>query len=87
MSIVVYLAIGLVAALVAHKIGPASDAQVWTDFVVGSAGALIGGFALDSLDGRVITGVCIWNVAMAIIGAIALLVPLHIVRDLRRVYW
>lgn len=80
MSIIGWIILGLIAGFIASKIVNKSGEGLILDIVLGIVGAIVGGF-LFSLIGQVgITGLDLWSMFVAVIGAIVLLVIYHAVR-------
>lgn len=80
MSIIAWIILGLIAGFIASKIVNKSGEGLILDIVLGIVGAIVGGF-LFSLIGQVgITGLDLWSMFVAVIGAIVLLVIYHAVR-------
>ena len=77
MSIIGWLASGLIAGFIASKIVNAQGKGVLLDIVLGIVGAVIGGFIFNSLGEPRVTGLNAWSFVVATIGAIIVLVLYH----------
>jgi uncharacterized membrane protein YeaQ/YmgE (transglycosylase-associated protein family) len=77
MSIVAWIILGLVAGFIGSKIVNHSGEGVLLDIVLGVVGAVAGGFAFSLVGANGITGLNIWSLFVATIGAIGVLVIKH----------
>ncbi len=77
MSIIAWLVLGLIAGFIASKLVNHSGAGVLMDIVLGIVGAMIGGFITTSMGGAPVTGFNIYSMAVAVLGAVVLLVLYH----------
>jgi uncharacterized membrane protein YeaQ/YmgE (transglycosylase-associated protein family) len=77
MSIIGWLVLGLIAGFIASKIVNRSGSGVLLDIVLGIVGALVGGFIATSFGGAPVTGVNIYSMAIAVLGAVVVLVIYH----------
>ena len=74
MSIVAWIILGLIAGFIASKIVNRTGSGLILDLVLGMIGAAVGGFIFSGLFGmRGITGLNIWSIIVAVIGAIVVL--------------
>ncbi len=84
MSIIGWVVLGLLAGFIASKIVNKSGAGVFLDIVLGIVGAVVGGFLFNLLGDVGVTGFNIWSLFVAIVGAVALLLPFHLIFDRHR---
>ena len=85
MSILAWVVLGLVAGFIASKIVNKSGEGVFLDIVLGIVGALVGGFIFQALGHSGVTGINLYSIGVAVIGAVVVLLVYHaIVR--RRTY-
>jgi uncharacterized membrane protein YeaQ/YmgE (transglycosylase-associated protein family) len=77
MSIIGWLVLGLIAGFVASKIVNKRGEGIVLDIVVGIVGALVGGFLFSLLGGAGITGLNLWSMFVAVVGAIIVLLVYH----------
>lgn len=73
MSIVSWIILGLVAGFIASKIVDRSGQGLWLDIALGIIGALVGGFLFSNFFGAGITGLDLWSMIVAIVGAVIVL--------------
>jgi uncharacterized membrane protein YeaQ/YmgE (transglycosylase-associated protein family) len=76
-SILVWIALGLVGGLVAGWLWGSRERMLLGDAVVGVLGAILGGFMASVLLGLDIAGFDVTSVAMAAVGAGLLILLLH----------
>ena len=77
MSIIAWLILGLIAGFIASKIVNKSGQGVILDIVLGIVGALVGGFLFSALGVGGVTGLNLYSMVVAIIGAIIVLLIYH----------
>jgi uncharacterized membrane protein YeaQ/YmgE (transglycosylase-associated protein family) len=74
MGLISWMVVGLVAGLLARWITPGPDpGGIIVTVLVGMAGASVGGFLVRILGGAGATGLNIWSILVATIGALLLL--------------
>jgi uncharacterized membrane protein YeaQ/YmgE (transglycosylase-associated protein family) len=79
MSIIAWLILGLIAGFIASKIVNKSGEGVLIDIVLGIVGAVVGGFLFSFFGAAPVTGLNIYSIIVAVIGAIVVLVIYHAV--------
>lgn len=72
MGLLAWIIVGLIAGWLASKAMPSSLGTIG-DTIVGMIGALIGGFIFNELGSSGATGLNIWSIFVAFIGALVLL--------------
>ncbi len=77
MSILGWLVLGLIAGFIASKIINNSGEGVLLDIVLGIVGAMVGGFLFNQFGAVGITGFNLYSMAVAVVGAIVVLVVYH----------
>lgn len=77
MSIIVWLVLGLIAGFVASKIINKTGGGLVLDLALGVAGAVVGGFVFSFLGMTGVTGLNIYSIIVAIIGAVIVLYIYH----------
>lgn len=85
MSIIAWLILGLIAGFIASKIVNKSGEGVILDMVLGIVGAFVGGFLFTFFGASPVTGLNIYSIVVAVIGAIVVLVLYHAVSGRRTV--
>jgi uncharacterized membrane protein YeaQ/YmgE (transglycosylase-associated protein family) len=74
MGILSWIVVGLIAGLLAKLVLPGDDpGGLIVTTLVGIAGAFIGGFVVGVLRGAGVTGLNIWSILVATLGAVILL--------------
>jgi uncharacterized membrane protein YeaQ/YmgE (transglycosylase-associated protein family) len=74
MGILALIVVGLIAGLLAKLVMPGDDpGGLIVTTLIGIAGAFVGGFVVDILGGAGVTGINIWSILVATLGAIILL--------------
>ncbi len=86
MSILAWIILGLLAGFIASKLVNKSGDGVFLDIVLGIVGAVIGGYLFQTFGMAGVTGVNIYSILVAVVGAVVFLVIYHaIVRSRPRV--
>jgi len=77
MSIIAWLVLGLIAGFIASKIINKTGEGLWLDIVLGVVGAELGGwlFSLFGMSG--VTGLNVYSLLVAVVGAVILLFIYH----------
>ncbi|HEV3477533.1 MAG TPA: GlsB/YeaQ/YmgE family stress response membrane protein [Rubrobacteraceae bacterium] len=74
MGILALIVVGLIAGLLAKLVLPGDDpGGLIVTTLVGVAGAFVGGFVVRFLGGAGVTGINIWSILVATLGAVILL--------------
>ena len=79
MSILAWLILGLIAGFIGSKIVNRSGEGVMLDIVLGIVGAIVGGFVFSFFGAAPVTGLNIYSLVVAVVGAIIVLVIYHAV--------
>ena len=77
MSIVAWLILGLIAGFIASKIVNKTGAGLILDIVLGIIGAVVGGFLFSYFGAGGVTGLDLYSLLVAIVGAIVVLLIYH----------
>ena len=77
MSLLAWIVLGLLAGFIASKIVNKSGEGALLDIALGIVGAVIGGFLLQTFGMAGVTGVNIYSILVAVVGAIVFLVVYH----------
>jgi uncharacterized membrane protein YeaQ/YmgE (transglycosylase-associated protein family) len=85
MSILAWLVVGLIAGFIASKIVNKTGSGIVIDIVLGVVGALVGGFLFNMIGASGATGINLYSILVATIGAVVVLFLYHLVVDRRRV--
>ena len=82
MGILSWIVIGLLAGVIAKFLMPGSDPGGWIiTILLGIVGAIVGGFVMGLFGYGGVTGINIWSIIVATLGAVILL---FVARALRR---
>jgi len=79
MSILAWIVLGLIAGFIGSKIVNRSGEGVILDIVLGVIGAVVGGFLFNQFGAAGVTGLNLYSLVVAVIGAIVVLVLYHMV--------
>ena len=79
MSIIAWLVLGLIAGFIGSKIVNRSGEGLIMDIVLGVVGAFVGGFLFNMFGAGGVSGLNIYSLVVAVIGAIVVLVLYHMV--------
>jgi uncharacterized membrane protein YeaQ/YmgE (transglycosylase-associated protein family) len=77
MSIIAWIVLGLIAGFIASKIVNKAGEGVFLDIVLGIVGALVGGFLFQTFGMGGVSGVNLYSILVAVVGAIVVLVIYH----------
>jgi uncharacterized membrane protein YeaQ/YmgE (transglycosylase-associated protein family) len=76
-SIIAWLILGLIAGFIASRIVNKAGEGLVLDIVLGIIGAIVGGFLFSLFGAGGVTGLNLYSLLVAIIGAIVVLVVYH----------
>ncbi|HEY3800111.1 MAG TPA: GlsB/YeaQ/YmgE family stress response membrane protein [Caulobacteraceae bacterium] len=77
MGIIAWLVLGLIAGFVASKIVNHTGSGLIMDIVLGVIGALVGGFLFSVFGAAGVTGLNIYSMIVAVVGAVVVLWVYH----------
>ena len=80
MSFVAWIILGLVAGFVGSKIVNKTGEGLFLDIILGIVGAIVGGWLFSMFGASRVTGLNLYSLAVAVVGAIVVLVAYHAVR-------
>jgi uncharacterized membrane protein YeaQ/YmgE (transglycosylase-associated protein family) len=80
MSILAWIALGLVAGFIGSKIVNKSGEGFILDIVLGLVGSVVGGWLFSVFGAHGVTGLNIYSLVVAVIGAIVVLVAYHTIK-------
>jgi len=86
MGILAWLVLGLIAGFLASVVMRGGGYGIIGDIIVGIVGALIGGFIFSALGGTGVTGLNLWSLVVAFVGACILIAILRAVSGRRATY-
>ena len=79
-SVVSWLVLGLVAGFLASMVMNKRGEGVGLDIVLGMVGAVVGGWVFRAFGSVGVTGLNIWSILVAVVGAIIVLGVFHAVK-------
>lgn len=77
MSIVSWIVLGLISGFVASQIVNKRGEGILFDIILGIVGAVAGGFIFRAVGARDVTGLNLWSMLVAIVGAVVILSIKH----------
>jgi uncharacterized membrane protein YeaQ/YmgE (transglycosylase-associated protein family) len=80
MSFLAWILLGLLAGFIASKIVNKQGEGVILDIVLGIVGALAGGWLFNTFGATGVTGLNLYSLLVAVVGAVVLLVAYHAIR-------
>jgi uncharacterized membrane protein YeaQ/YmgE (transglycosylase-associated protein family) len=85
MSILGWIVLGLISGFIASKIVNKSGEGVVLDIVLGVVGAIVGGYLFTLFGASGVTGVDIYSMFVAVVGAVVVLVAYHTITGRRAI--
>ncbi len=85
MSIIGWLILGLIAGFIGSKIVNKSGEGLLLDIILGIVGAVFGGYLFTLVGAAPVTGLSIYSMFVAVVGAVIVLVIYHAVMGRRTV--
>jgi uncharacterized membrane protein YeaQ/YmgE (transglycosylase-associated protein family) len=80
MSFIAWIVLGLIAGFVASKVVNKSGEGFLLDIVLGVVGAVVGGYLFQTFGMAGVSGVNLYSILVAVVGAIVVLVIYHAIR-------
>ncbi len=77
MSILALIVLGLISGFIASKLVNKHGDGVFLDIVLGVVGAFVGGWLFNALGHSGVTGLNIYSMFVAVVGAVVVLVVYH----------
>ena len=77
MSILAWIILGLISGFIASKLVNKQGDGVFLDIVLGIVGAFVGGWLFNTLGHSGVTGLNIYSMFVAVVGAVVVLVVYH----------
>jgi uncharacterized membrane protein YeaQ/YmgE (transglycosylase-associated protein family) len=77
MSFLAWIVLGLVAGFIGSKIVNNTGEGILLDIVLGIVGAVVGGWLFNTFGAAGVTGLNLYSLLVAVIGAVVLLVVYH----------
>lgn len=82
MGIIAWIVLGLVAGFIGSKIVNKTGEGLVLDIILGIVGAVVGGWLFSFFGAHGVTGLNLYSLVVAVIGAIVVLVVYHAIRRL-----
>ena len=79
MSVIAWIVLGLIAGFIGSKIVNKTGEGVLLDIVLGVVGAVVGGFLFERFGMAGVSGVNLYSILVAVVGAIVVLLIYHAV--------
>jgi len=80
MSFIAWIALGLIAGYIASKLVNGRGEGLPLDILLGIVGAVIGGWIFSATRSVSVTGLNLWSLMVAVIGAVVFLVAWRLIR-------
>jgi uncharacterized membrane protein YeaQ/YmgE (transglycosylase-associated protein family) len=80
MSILAWIVLGLIAGFIASKIVNKQGEGIFLDIVLGIVGAVVGGWLFSFFGLHRVTGVNLYSILVAVLGAVVFLTVYHVIR-------
>jgi uncharacterized membrane protein YeaQ/YmgE (transglycosylase-associated protein family) len=84
MSILAWIVLGLVAGFLGSKLVNKTGEGIILDIVLGVVGAVVGGYLFSMFGAHGVTGLNLYSLFVAVIGAVVVLVLYHAIRGAAR---
>ena len=84
MGIVSWIILGLIAGFIGSKIVDRQGQGFWLDIALGIVGALVGGFLFSLFGASGVTGLNIYSMIVAVVGAIVVMLIYNTLSGRRR---
>ena len=78
MSILAWIVLGLIAGFIGSKLVNHTGEGILLDILLGIVGAVVGGFLFNLAGAPGVTGLNLWSLFVAVIGAVVFLVLYHL---------
>jgi uncharacterized membrane protein YeaQ/YmgE (transglycosylase-associated protein family) len=79
MGIISWIILGLIAGFIGSKIINRTGEGILIDVILGVVGAFVGGFLFNLVGAQGVTGLNLWSLLVAVIGAIVVLVVYRLI--------
>ncbi len=79
MSIIAWIILGLIAGFIGSKLVNKRGEGLFLDIILGVVGAVVGGFIFQRFGASGVTGLNLYSLLVAVIGAVLVLIVYHMV--------
>jgi uncharacterized membrane protein YeaQ/YmgE (transglycosylase-associated protein family) len=83
MGVISWIILGLIAGFIGSKIVDSQGQGFWLNIALGIVGALVGGFLFSLFGSTGVTGLNMWSIVVAIVGAVVVLLVYNAVTGRR----
>lgn len=80
MSFIAWIILGLIAGFVGSKLVNRQGEGLFMDIILGVVGAMLGGWLFTRFGAQGVTGLNLYSIFVAVIGAVVFLVAYHAIR-------
>ena len=80
MSFLAWIILGLIAGFIGSKVVNKTGEGIILDIILGVVGAVIGGWLFNMFGASGVTGLNLYSLLVAVVGAVVLLVVYHAIR-------
>jgi uncharacterized membrane protein YeaQ/YmgE (transglycosylase-associated protein family) len=80
MGYIAWIVLGLIAGFIGSKIVNKQGEGFFLDIILGVIGAVVGGWLFSRFGGHGVTGLNLYSLGVAVIGAIVVLIVFHAIR-------
>ena len=80
MSYLAWIVLGLIAGFIGSKVVNKRGEGLFLDIILGIVGAIVGGWLFSMFGASGVTGLNLYSLAVAVVGAIVVLVLYHAIR-------
>ena len=85
MSVIGWIILGLIAGFIGSKIVNRTGQGILINIVLGIVGAIAGGFIFSAVGSTGVTGLNLWSMFVAVVGAVVVLLVYHALSGRRAV--
>jgi uncharacterized membrane protein YeaQ/YmgE (transglycosylase-associated protein family) len=83
MSVIAWIILGLIAGFIASKIVNKAGEGLFLDIILGIVGAVVGGFIFRTFGASGVTGLNLYSLLVAVLGAVVFLAVYHMIAGKR----
>jgi len=80
MSFLAWIVLGLLAGFIGSKLVNKTGEGILLDIVLGIVGAVVGGWLFNTFGAAGVTGLNLYSLLVAVVGAVVLLIVYHAIR-------
>jgi len=80
MSFLAWIVLGLLAGFIGSKVVNKTGEGFFLDIILGIVGAVVGGYLFNTFGAAGVTGLNLYSLLVAVVGAVVLLVVYHAIR-------